>query len=90
MQKLSADIKNWGLALGFNQIGITDTDLHTAETKHEEWVKKGFHGEMDYMAKHGIKRTRPAELVPNTIRVISARLDYLPPNAADSRNYSAK
>jgi len=84
MQKLSANIKTWGLALGFNQIGITDTDLHTAETKHEEWVKKGFHGEMDYMAKHGIKRTRPAELVPNTIRVISARLDYLPPSATDS------
>ena len=84
MQALSASIKSWGLALGFNQIGITDTDLHEAEARHEDWIKKGFHGEMDYMAKHGIKRTRPAELVPNTLRVISVRLDYLPPAAADS------
>ncbi len=84
MQALSASIKNWGLALGFNQVGITDTDLHQAEARHEAWIKKGFHGEMDYMAKHGIKRTRPAELVPNTLRVISVRLDYLPPAAADS------
>ena len=84
MQELSASIKNWGLALGFNHIGITDTDLLEAEARHEDWIKKDFHGEMDYMAKHGIKRTRPAELVPNTLRVISVRLDYLPPNAADS------
>lgn len=82
--KLSADIKSWGLALGFNQIGITDTNLQAAESEHQAWVAKGFHGEMDYMAKHGVKRTRPAELVPNTIRVISARLDYLPPSAANS------
>ncbi len=82
--KLSADIKSWGVALGFNQIGITDTHLQSAETEHQAWIAKGFHGEMDYMAKHGVKRTRPADLVPNTIRVISARLDYLPPNAANS------
>ena len=86
MQALSASIKNWGLALGFNHVGITDTDLHEAEAAHEDWIKKGFHGEMDYMAKHGIKRTRPAELVPNTLRVISVRLDYLPPNAGDSES----
>lgn len=84
MQALSTSIKNWGLALGFSHIGITDTDLHSAEAMHEDWIKKGFHGEMDYMAKHGTKRTRPAELVPNTLRVISARIDYLPPNAKDS------
>jgi epoxyqueuosine reductase len=82
--KLAADIKSWGLALGFNHIGITDTNLQAAEAEHQAWIAKGFHGEMDYMAKHGVKRTRPEELVPNTIRVISARLDYLPPNAADS------
>ncbi len=58
--------------------------MSKAEAAHQEWVKKGFHGEMDYMAKHGTKRTRPTELVPNTIRVISARLDYLPPKAKDS------
>ena len=84
MQELSTSIKQWGLELGFNQIGITDTNLQSAESEHQAWVEKGFHGEMDYMAKHGTKRTRPAELVPNTLRVISARLDYLPPNAAQS------
>jgi epoxyqueuosine reductase len=86
MQALSTSIKNWGLALGFNHIGITDTDLHEAEARHEDWIRKGFHGEMDYMAKHGVKRTRPAELVPNTLRVIAVRLDYLPPNATDSES----
>ncbi len=84
MQTLSTLIKQWGRELGFNQIGITDTNLQLAESEHQAWIKKGFHGDMDYMAKHGTKRTRPAELVPNTIRVISARLDYLPPHAADS------
>ncbi|MGZ9002128.1 MAG: tRNA epoxyqueuosine(34) reductase QueG, partial [Methylophilus sp.] len=73
--QFSADIKRWGLALGFDHIGITDTNLNAAEAEHQAWIAKGFHGEMDYMAKHGVKRTQPAELVPNTIRVISARLD---------------
>ncbi len=82
--QLAADIKKLGAALGFAEIGISDTNLTAAELEHEEWIKKGFHGDMDYMAKHGTKRTRPAELVPNTVRVISARLDYLPPSAADS------
>lgn len=81
---LSADIKRWGKTLGFNQVGITDTDLSQAETQHQAWVKKGFHGAMDYMAKHGTKRTRPAELVPETIRIISVRMDYYPPQAKDS------
>lgn len=81
---LAADIKGWGKDLGFGQVGITDTDLSEAESAHREWVAKGFHGAMDYMAKHGDKRTRPAELVPGTVRVISARMDYLPPAARDS------
>ncbi|QVL45503.1 MAG: tRNA epoxyqueuosine(34) reductase QueG [Methylophilaceae bacterium] len=84
MIALAQDIKRWGQELGFADIGITDTDLSQAESGHQEWVAKGFHGEMDYMAKHGTKRTRPAELIPNTIRIISARLDYLPPKAKDS------
>ncbi len=82
--QLAADIKHWGQALGFAEVGITDTDLQHAEVEHQHWIDKGFHGDMDYMAKHGTKRTRPAELVPNTIRVISARLDYKPPQAKDS------
>ena len=82
--RLAADIKRWGRELGFAEIGITDTDLTTAEAEHQAWIDKGFHGAMDYMAKHGIKRTRPADLVPNTVRVITARLDYLPPAAKES------
>lgn len=84
MQTLADDIKRWGSELGFSAIGITDTDLTQAEIIHQQWLKKGFHGDMDYMAKHGTKRTRPAELIPNTTRIISARLDYLPPKAKDS------
>ena len=81
---LAADIKRWGRELGFAEIGIADTELSSAEALHQAWIKKGFHGDMDYMAKHGVKRTRPADLVPNTVRVISARLDYLPPTAKAS------
>ncbi|CAG0965658.1 Epoxyqueuosine reductase [Methylophilaceae bacterium] len=81
---LADDIKRWGAELGFGAIGIADTDLSQAEQAHREWLAKGFHGAMDYMAKHGDKRTRPAELVPGTIRVISVRMDYLPPDAEDS------
>ncbi len=81
---LAADIKRWGRELGFAEIGICDTDLSAAEIEHQAWLKKGFHGDMDYMAKHGTKRTRPADLVPNTLRVITARLDYLPNKTKDS------
>ena len=81
---LAADIKRWGHELGFADIGFTDIDLKNAEIAHQAWIKKGFHGDMDYMAKHGTKRTRPADLVPNTVRVISARLDYMPPAAKAS------
>lgn len=81
---LAADIKRWGIELGFSAIGIADTDLGQAEEAHRDWLAKGFHGAMDYMAKHGDKRTRPAELVPGTVRIISARMDYLPPDAKDS------
>ena len=81
---ITADIKRWGCELGFAEIGVCDTDLAAAEIEHQAWVKKDFHGDMNYMAKHGTKRTRPAELVPNTLRIITARLDYLPPNAKDS------
>jgi epoxyqueuosine reductase len=86
LSNLAADIKQWGLELGFSAIGITDTDLTQAEQAHLDWLAKGFHGAMDYMAKHGKKRTRPAELVPGTVRVISARMDYLPSDAKDSES----
>ena len=82
--QLAADIKAWGKALGFNHIGISDTDLSAAEPEYQAWLDQGFHGAMDYMAKHGSKRTRPEQLVPGTVRVITARIDYQPPEARDA------
>lgn len=82
---LAAKIKEWGGALGFQAVGISDTDLGEAEAHLLEWLARGNHGEMDYMAKHGTKRSRPAELVPGTLSVISVRMNYYPPAAKDSR-----
>ena len=82
-RRLADDIKQWGRELGLQQVGICDTDLAEAEAAHFARLARGHHGEMDYMASHGSKRTRPAELVPGTQRIISARLDYLPAKAAD-------
>jgi epoxyqueuosine reductase len=76
--ELAIRIKAWGRELGFQQIGVTDTDLGAAETRLRDWLAEGRHGTMAYMARHGLKRSRPAALVPGTIRVISARMDYLP------------
>ncbi len=81
---LARQIRAWGVELGFQHIGIADADLSHAEPRLLEWLSAGFHGEMDYMAKHGVKRARPAELVPGTLRVIAARMNYLPPAVADS------
>jgi epoxyqueuosine reductase len=81
---LAGQIRQWGIELGFQKVGISDVDLSHAEPRLLEWLGAGFHGGMDYMAKHGAKRARPAELVPGTVRVIAARLNYLPPRAADS------
>jgi epoxyqueuosine reductase len=80
---LAASIKAWGAELGFQAVRITDTDLSAAEAGLAAWLGKGRHGEMDYMEKHGPKRSRPGELRPGTLRVITARMDYLP-EAADS------
>jgi len=81
---LAATIRVWARELGFQAVGITDTDLSAAESGLLDWLARGLHGEMDYMAKHGVKRSRPAELIPGTLRVISLRMNYLPPHARDS------
>ncbi len=81
--KLAADIKRWGQDLGFQQIGITNTQLDEAEAHLMTWLDAGHHGEMEYMARHGNKRSRPEALQPGTLRIISARMDYLPPSGAD-------
>jgi epoxyqueuosine reductase len=74
---LAARIKKWAAELGFQQLGISDTDLAPHEKHLERWLSQGYHGAMDYMARHGTRRSRPSELVPGTLRVISVRMDYL-------------
>ena len=81
---LARQIREWGEQLGFQKVGISDIDLSYAEPRLSEWLRAGFHGEMDYMAKHGVKRARPAALVPGTLRVIEARINYSPPRACGS------
>ena len=75
---LATRIRQWGEELGFQQGGFSDIDLHQAEERLQQWLKKNFHGEMQYMDRHGLKRSRPDLLVPGTISVISVRMDYLP------------
>ena len=71
-------LRDWARELGFSQIGVTGVDLSSAEAGLLAWLARGFHGDMGYMASHGLKRARPAELVPGTVSVITARMDYLP------------
>lgn len=90
---LAVDIKRWARELGFADAGIAGTDLGDDERYLESWLAEGHHGEMDYMARHGTRRSRPAELEPGTLRVISVRMDYVPPgmpNAWDVINNGEK
>ena len=81
---LVRDIKCWATELGFADTGISGTDLGEDEAHLQRWLDGGHHGEMEYMARHGTKRTRPAELEPGTQRVISVRMDYIPPGTANA------
>jgi epoxyqueuosine reductase len=83
-------IKLWGKELGFADVKISDLDLSQHEDQLQRWLDAGYHGEMDYMAAHGMKRARPAELVPGTQRVISVRMDYLPPDASFAKDLKNK
>ncbi len=76
-------MQDWARALGFSHVGVADVDLSSAEPGLRAWLDNGFHGRMDYMAAHGLKRARPAELVPGTLSVITARMDYLPRDTPD-------
>jgi len=78
MQELSGLIRDWAEELGFRQTGITAPDLGEDEEHLTRWLQQGYHGDMGYMARHGTMRSRPAELLPGTLRVISVRMDYLP------------
>ena len=83
-------IRAWGRALGFGAVGIAGVDLSEAEPGLRAWLEAGFHGAMGYMARHGMARARPAELVPGTVSVISARMDYLDPAAAQAEGVLAR
>ncbi|OJW67575.1 MAG: tRNA epoxyqueuosine(34) reductase QueG [Aeromonas sp. 62-46] len=78
LAQLAHDIKLWARELGFDQVGIADTDLTLEEPRLQAWLDAGYHGTMDYMARHGMMRARPHELLPGTLRVISVRMNYLP------------
>ncbi|WP_046003679.1 tRNA epoxyqueuosine(34) reductase QueG [Pseudoalteromonas rubra] len=88
--ELAQKIKLWGKELGFAEVGITDIDLSEHEAQLQRWLDNGYHGEMEYMAAHGMKRARPAELVPGTQRVISVKMNYLPPDASFARALKSK
>ena len=81
---LARAIKGWGEELGFQQLGIADCDLTQAEQRLDGWLADGMHGDMNYMARHGTRRSRPAELMPGTLRVISVRMDYRSEPAAST------
>ncbi|MAS05800.1 MAG: tRNA epoxyqueuosine(34) reductase QueG [Ahrensia sp.] len=81
IEMLKARIRHWGTELGFQQVGFADTDLAETERRLDQWLADGHHGDMDWMARHGRKRTRPAELVPGTRSIIVLRMDYLPADA---------
>lgn len=77
-QQLANEIKRWGLELGFDAVGITDVELQEHEVHLNDWLSKGHHGSMEYMHKHGSKRSHPEQLIEGTQRVISVRMDYAP------------
>lgn len=79
--ELATRIKEWAMELGFQQAGITGTDLSGDEAHLLSWLDEGMHGEMTYMARHGTRRSRPGDLLPGTIRIISLRMDYSPPES---------
>jgi epoxyqueuosine reductase len=81
-QALVQRLQGWARELGFSQIAVAGIDLTAAEAGLQQWLAAGFHGGMGYMAAHGLKRARPAELVPGTVSVITARMDYLPRDTA--------
>ncbi len=86
---LAAQIKVWGRDLGFRQVGIAATALGETESRLLDWLAAGCHGDMDYLARHGTRRTRPAELVPGTLRILSARMDYRSSEGRDAETVLA-
>jgi len=83
VEKLVRHMRSWARELGFQQLGITDTRLEKHAARLHDWLDRGYHGDMDYMQRHGTRRSRPAELHPGTTRVISVRMDYLPETSSE-------
>jgi epoxyqueuosine reductase len=79
-------LQRWSRELGFARLGVARIDLATDEAHFLDWLRAGFNGEMRYMSRHGVKRSRPAELLPGTVSCISVRMDYWPENAADAES----
>ena len=87
LRSLRSSLSLWAAELGFAELRVADADLGDAEHRLNQWLEAGYHGQMDYMAAHGAKRARPGELVPGTLRVISARMDYLPRDARHDEDW---
>nr|CAA6820183.1 MAG: Epoxyqueuosine (oQ) reductase QueG [uncultured Thiotrichaceae bacterium] len=83
-EDINLKIDAWGKELGFDAAGISQVDLSIAEQRLLDWLKLDYYGDMEWMHRHGTKRSRPAELLPGTLSIISVRMDYLPPDAADA------
>lgn len=83
-ENINAKIQAWGEQLGFDAVGVSSIDLAEAEQRLFDWLEQGYQGDMEWMARHGTKRSRPAELVPGTLSIISVRMDYWPPDSADA------
>ncbi|MBX2809885.1 MAG: tRNA epoxyqueuosine(34) reductase QueG [Cellvibrionaceae bacterium] len=81
-RQLSQSIKQWGSALGFQQVGIASADPKEHRQYLAQWLEKGYHGEMEWMRRHQAQRNKPSDLVPEACRVISLRMDYLPASTA--------
>ncbi|MHB8476463.1 MAG: tRNA epoxyqueuosine(34) reductase QueG [Steroidobacteraceae bacterium] len=81
---LLADLRRWSRDLGFARLGVAHIDLAQDEARFLDWLRCGFNGEMAYMARHGVRRTRPAELLPGTVSCVSVRMDYWPEQSADA------
>jgi epoxyqueuosine reductase len=83
-QNLLTDLRRWADELGFQQLGVSGVDLGEDEARLGDWLESGWHGDMQYMERHGTRRSRPADLVPGTLRVISVRMNYWPGDARDA------
>lgn len=85
MVALKTELVEWCAELGFQKMGVSDINLGEAEQRLQQWLTAKFHGSMEYMDRHGSKRSHPDELVPGTVRVISVRMDYFPEPQDDAR-----